>query len=56
MKDRDDLKFALLKQVPDLITYFDTLENSYERLKEYIVPLLVRFLHMPQPNVFCLLR
>jgi hypothetical protein len=56
MKDRDDLKFALLKQIPDLITYFESLENSYQRIKEYVVPLLVNFLHISQPNVFSLLR
>lgn len=51
MKDRDDLKQALLKQVPDLIVYLESLADSYQRLKEYIVPLLVSFLYMQQPNV-----
>lgn len=51
MKDREDLKFALLKQVPDLIAYLETMENSYQHLKDYIVPLLVSFLYMSQPNV-----
>jgi hypothetical protein len=51
MKDRDDIKSALLKQVPDLIGYFETLPNAYQLLKDYIVPLLVSFLHMSQPNV-----
>lgn len=51
LKDRDDLKQALLKQVPELIVYLESLTNSYQRVKEYIVPLLVSFLHMNQPNV-----
>ena len=33
MKDRDDLKQALLKQVPDLVTYLESLANSYQRVK-----------------------
>lgn len=33
MKDRDDLKQALLKQVPDLILYLESLADSYARLK-----------------------
>lgn len=51
MKDRDDIKSALLKQVPELIGYFEALPSSYQLLKEYVVPLLVSFLHMSQPNV-----